>query len=140
MLLSIVFFIVLVVTHIASGMTVSVVLMTGYLFKYWFDTTSKIVNPVKHIGQVLNYARKNKYARNRTGLTYWEEDYPSCLDLGKEKYGGPFSVEQVEDVKTVLRLIPLLISTVGLFCAREFTVIFFNPEQNIMVHFSLYLE
>ena len=55
-------------------------------------------------------------------IYYWEEDYPSRLDLSKEKYGGPFSVEQVEDVKTVLRLIPLLISIVGLFCAREFTV------------------
>ena len=111
---------------IASGMTVSVVLITGYLYKYWLDTTSKIVNPVKHIGQVLNYARKNNYPRNHSALTYWEEDYPSRLDFGKEKYSGPFSVEQVEDVKTVLRLISLLISIVGLFCAREFTVNFFS--------------
>ena len=111
-----------IVTYIASGITVSVVLITNYLFKHWLDTTPLIVNPVKLIGQVLNYARKNKYPRNRSALTYWEEDYPSRLDLGKEKYGGPFSVEQVEDVKTVLRLIPLLISIVGLFCAREFTV------------------
>ena len=96
-------------------MIVCVVLITGYLFKYWLDTTSKIVIPVKHNGQVLNYARKNKYPRNHSVLTYWEEDYPSRLDLGKEKYGGPFSVEQVEDVKTVLRLVPLLISIVGLF-------------------------
>ena len=66
------FFIVLVVTYIASGMTVSVVLITGYLFKHWLDTNSKIVNPVKHIGQVLNYARKNKYPRNHSALTYWE--------------------------------------------------------------------
>ena len=108
-----------VVTYIFSGMTVSVVLITNYLFKNWLNTTPNIVNPVKLIGQVLNYARKNKYPRNRSALTYWEEDYPSRLDLGKEKYGGPFSVEQVEDVKTVLRLIPLLISLVGLFCARE---------------------
>ena len=111
-----------IVTYIASGITVSVVLITSYLFKHWLDTTPHIVNPVKLIGQVLNYARKNKYPRNRSALTYWEEDYPSRLDLGKDKYGGPFSVEQVEDVKTVLRLIPLLISIVGVFCAREYTV------------------
>ena len=35
---------------------------------------------------------------------YWEEDYPSRLDLGKKKYGGPFSEEEVEDVKIVLRI------------------------------------
>ena len=92
--------------------------INNYLFKHWLDTTQNIVNPVKLIGQVLNYPRKNKYPKNRSALTYWEEDYPSRLDLGNEKYGGPFSVEQVKDVKTVLRLIPLLvISAVGLFCA-----------------------
>ena len=111
-----------IVSYIMSGMAVSVVLITNYLFKHWLDTTPHIVNPVKLIGQVLNYARKNKYPRNRSALTYWEEDYPSRLDLGKEKYGGPFSEEQVEDVRTVLSLIPLLISVVGLCCATELTV------------------
>ena len=31
------------------------------------------------------------------------------MDYGKEKFGGPFTEEEVEDVKTVLRLIPLVI-------------------------------
>ena len=107
------------------------------------DTTSHIVNPVKLIGQVLNYARKNKYPRNRSALTYWEKDYPSRLDLGKQKYGGPFSVEQVEDVRTVLRLIPLLISVVGLCCATELTLFSFSIQNKsiscIIVNDSLYL-
>ena len=42
------------------------------------------------------------YPRNRSALTYWEKEYPSHIDLGKEKYGGPFSEEEVENVKTVL--------------------------------------
>ena len=111
-----------IMCYVISGVTVSLVLITNYLFKHWLDTTPHIVNPVKYIGQVLNYARKNKYPRNRSALTYWEEDYPSRLDLGKEKYGGPFSEEQVEDVKTVLRLIPLLISLVGVDYAGELTL------------------
>ena len=111
-----------IISYVVSGSSVSVVLITNYLFKHWLDTTPHIVNPVKHISQVLNYARKNKYPRNCSALTYWEEEYPSCLDLGKEKYGGPFSEEQVEDVKTVLRLIPLLISLVGVDCAKELTI------------------
>ena len=32
------------------------------------------------------------------------------MDLGKEKYGGPFTFEEVENVKTVFRLLPLLVS------------------------------
>ena len=118
-----------IVSYVMSGMAVAVVLITNYLFKHWLDTTPHIVNPVKLIGEVLNYARKNKYPKNRSALTYWEEEYPSRLDLGKQKYGGPFSVEQVEGVKTVLRLIPLEISIVGLCCATELTVHSFSIQS-----------
>ena len=117
-----------IVSYVMSGMAVSVVLITSNLFKNWLDTTPHIINPLKLIGQVLNFARKNKYPRNRSALTYWEEDYPSRLDLGKQKYGGPFSEEQVENVKTVLRLIPLLISIVGLCCAHQSTIYSFSIQ------------
>ena len=90
-----------------------ITLVTQHLFKHWLDTTPQITNPIKLIVRVLNYARKNKYPRNRSALTYWQNDYPSQLDLGKEKYGGPFSEEEVEDVKTVLRFLPLFICVVG---------------------------
>ena len=82
------------------------------VFWCWNDSLMKvpqISNPIKHIFRVLNYARKHKFPEQRSALTYWEEDYPSRLDLGKSRYGGPFTVEEVEDVKTVLRLIPLIL-------------------------------
>ena len=69
--------------------------------------------------RVLNYARKHKYPENRSALTYWEEEAPSRLDLGKDKYGGPFSEEEVENVKTVFRMIPLFIAVIGLGCTDE---------------------
>ena len=109
----------LILSFIMSGITVSVVLITLSFFKHWLETTPLIINPIKLIAKVLNYARKNNYPRNRSALTYWEDDYPSRLDLGKEKYGGPFTVEKVENVKTVLRMIPLMICIVGLGCAGE---------------------
>ena len=128
-----------IVSYVMSGIAVSVVLITNYFFKHWIDTTPHIVNPLKLIGQVLNYARKNKYPKNRSALTYWEEEYPSRLDLGKQKYGGPFSVEQVEDVKTVLRLIPLLISIVGLCCATELTVNSFSIQNKTPQFISCFI-
>ena len=109
----------LLLSFIVMGVTVSVVLITHSFFKHWLETTPLISSPIKLITEVLNYARKNKYPRNRSAMTYWEEDYPSRLDLGKEKYGGPFTVEEVENVKTVLRMIPLMICIVGLSCADE---------------------
>ena len=108
-----------IVSYVISGVALCIVIVSNFLFKHWLDTPPNIINPVKLICKVVNYARRNKYPKNRSALTYWEEDYPSRLDLGKEKYGGPFSEEEVENVKTVLRLIPLFISMVGLMCAHE---------------------
>ena len=88
---------------------VTAVLVSHNLFNCYLETAPvNTVNPVKLIVRVLCYARKHKYPENRSALTYWEEEAPSRLDLGKDKYGGPFTEEEVEDVKTVLRLLPLV--------------------------------
>ena len=68
---------------------------------------------IKLIYEVLNYAQKNKYPRLRSAFTYIDEEQPSRLDFGKQyKFGGPFTEEEVEDVKTVSRLMPLLVASV----------------------------
>ena len=66
------------------------------------------MNPFKLMWKVLTFAWKNKYPLNRSAFTYCEDHTPSRLDLGKEQYGGPFTTEEVEDVKTFFRLILLL--------------------------------
>ena len=119
----------IIVSYVLSGVTVSTVIVTNFIFKYWLDTTAHIGNPVKLIVKVLNYARKNKYPRNRSALTYWEENYPSRLDLGMDKYGGPFSEEQVENVKVVIRLTPLFICIIGLVCAEDVEWISYNKAD-----------
>ena len=97
-----------------SGVSIIIIILSHSFFKHWLDTTPHITNPIKLIVRVLNYARKNKYPRNRSALTYWEEESPSRLDLGKEKYGGPFTEEEVEDVKTILRLLPMFICALAI--------------------------
>ena len=62
-------------------------------------------NPFKLVYEVIKFAIQNKHPRCRSAFTYWEDELPSRLDLGKFKYGGPFTTEQVEDVKTFLRLL-----------------------------------
>ena len=70
-------------------------------------------NPLKLIYQVLKYARHHKCPENRSAFTYWEEDIPSRIDLGKNKYGGPFTTEEVEDTKTFFSILFLLFSLFG---------------------------
>ena len=62
---------------------------------------------------MLNYARKHKYPETHSALTYREEDIPSRIDLGMSKYGGPFTLEEVEDVKTFFRLLLVMICLGG---------------------------
>ena len=76
----------------------------------WLDTCDKTGNPIKLIFGVLNYARKNKYPRLRSAFTYIDEEQPSRLDFGKHKFGGPFTEEEVEDVKTIFQFISLLVA------------------------------
>ena len=91
----------------------SAVLIMDCLYHKWLDTNNKTGNPIKMIFQVLNYARKNKCPRLRSALTYIDEEHPSRLDFGKHKFGGPFTEEEVEDVKTIFYLIPVLLSGFG---------------------------
>ena len=75
-------------------------------------------NPFKLIYRVLTYAIKHKYARQRSAFTYCDDELPSRLDFGKSKYGGPFTTEQVEDVKTFFRALGLLL-IVSFICAMR---------------------
>ena len=68
---------------------------------------------------MLNYARKTKYPEHRSAFTYIDEEEPSRLDYGKHKFGGPFTEEEVEDVKTILRLLPLFLSTFRALVAND---------------------
>ena len=91
----------------------SAALIMDCLYHKWLDTNNSTGNPIKLIFQVLNYARKNKCPRLRSALTYIDEEHPSRLDFGKHKFGGPFTEEEVEDVKTIFRLTPVLFSIFG---------------------------
>ena len=62
-------------------------------------------SPYISVFKVLQFAKNHKTPLHRSALTYWEDGPPSRLDMAKDKYGGPFTNEQVEDVKTFFRLL-----------------------------------
>ena len=93
------------------------------------------VNPVKHIFKVLNYARHHSQPVFRSAFTYGE--VPSRLDLAKNRYGRPFTTEEIEDVKTFGRILLVLTSLFGLLLLLitlwSFEAYLFhdNSEENI---------
>ena len=92
------------------SLCMTVVLVLQFVRPKWLIIEPKSPQSLKTIYQVLKFAKQHKFPLNRSALTYWEEDIPSRIDLGKSRYGGPFTTEQVEDVKTVLRLIVVMLS------------------------------
>ena len=77
------------------------------------------INPVKHIIDVLKYAYHHKYPVRRSALSYYQNTYPSRIDFGKIQYGGPFTNEEVEDTKTILRLLVLLATLFGFHLSSD---------------------
>ena len=88
----------------------SVALCLDFLCRNWLVIEPVSQNPLKSVLSVLKYAATHKHPARRSALTYWEEDIPSRIDLGKSKYGGPFTTEQVEDVKTFFRLLTVSVA------------------------------
>ena len=93
-----------------------IVLMFLFLFiilcfrRRWFYVEPKQLNPYKMVIKVLNYARKHKYPLQRSAFTYCDNELPSRIDFSKERYGGPFTTEQVENVKTFFHILLVLIA------------------------------
>ena len=72
-----------------------------------FDNMT-ISNPYKLVYNVVKFTIRNKYPKNRSALTYWENEVPKRIDFAKNKYGGPYSHEDVESVKTFFRILAVL--------------------------------
>ena len=85
-----------------------VIIITTFKIKRWILRYNYSVNPLKLYYGVLRFAIKNKYPLNRSAFTYWEENEPSRINLGKARYGGPFLDKDVESIKTFFRLLPMV--------------------------------
>ena len=62
-------------------------------------------SPFTMIYRIVKYAWQHKCPVNRSAFTYWENDIPSRIDLGKNKYGGPFTNEEVEAIFVTVLLV-----------------------------------
>lgn len=115
------------------GLLSIAVILNTFLAKH-FPLAKVKRNPYSTVYNVLMYAIKNKVPINRSAFTYSESKPPKRIDYGKEKYGGPFAHETVEDVKTFLRILTILVLLFGFFLAypvvREFLPLIMNQFKN----------
>ena len=90
-------------------LTLLLVIVFSCWKRHWFYIEPGQNNPYKTVFKVLNFARKHKYPLQCSAFTYADDEEPSRLDFAKERYGGPFTTEQVEDVKTFFKILAILL-------------------------------
>ena len=109
-------------------------LFIGYCKRYsWFLPDQGSRNPYVLVYQVVCFARKHSIPIQRSAFTYCEDELPSRLDLGKEKYGGPYTVEQVENVKVFFNILKVLLSLGPVFAVEKSTNIL---QPIFIIHLS----
>ena len=92
---------------------IAVLLLVWFMKHHLIIEPAQYNNPIKLIWKVMKYICKyRKHPVRRSAFTY-EELPPSGLDIAKERYGGPFTTEQVEDVKIFWNILILLVSIFG---------------------------
>ena len=87
-----------------------VLFLISFWKRQWFISDSGQSNPYKTVFKVISFAWKHKNPLRRTAFAYSDDYIPTRLDFAKERFGGPFTTEQVEDVKVLRRIIAVLLA------------------------------
>ncbi len=99
----------------------------------WFLIDHARPNPYRLICKLTKFTHRHKVPIRRSAFTFCEDDVPSGLDLGKTKYGGPFSTEEVEDVKVfygILKFLVVLGPVMTLIYMMEHQSYFIDLQMN----------
>ena len=95
---------------ITNILLLTVSLCVVHYRKVWFLFEPARVNPYKLVYKVVRFAYQHKVPLRRSAFTYCDEETQTRLDVGKLKYGGPFTTKQVEDVKAFWGILKVLVS------------------------------
>ena len=111
-------------------------LFASDLNRTWFTINKAATNPYRLVYAVVKFAFKHKNPIRRSAFTYCEDELPSRLDLGKEKYGGPFTTEQVEDVKALLGILLVLVTFGPIFALDSATTAQYHLAFSLQYYFG----
>ena len=120
---------------ISAIFSVVILLIIQKYSNYFFNEKIR-GNPYKLVFSVIRFAIKHKQPIRRSAFTYCDDEHPSRIDYGKQIYGGPFTTEQVEDVKSLLSIGTVLISLGPAFLLDFTALTVFNHHSVNQNHLS----
>ena len=101
-------------TYFMAVLILILLFMAWYL-RHSFHCEPKCDNPYGAVLKVLKFVAKHKYPLRRSAQTYCGDMTPTRMDYANIVFGGPFSVEVVEDVKTFLRMVAMMLMICPVF-------------------------
>ena len=113
---------------VLTPLIISVSLITLLIVSRWkrhlFYNEPGFQNPYKTVFKVIKFAKEHNHPLRRSAFSYSDNYVPSRLDFAKQRYGGPFTTEEVENVKTFLRIV-IVLFTIGPLFALEVPASYF---------------
>ena len=105
---------------------------SDFLVSHWLMKEQIIENPLPLILKVVHYTIKSKLKRQSTNCLE-QQGTLSSFNIAKRLYSGPFTSEQVEDVKTFFRvLIVIMIFTI--FSSGSTTINDISHQMSMRLH------
>ena len=115
---------------IVASLLTALLAIKACFMSNWFLREPGTPNPYRLVYHVIKFALKHKHPLQCN--TQWENKHPSRLDHGMYKYGGPFTGEEVDNVKKLLKLGAVLISLFGVFIVTY--TLQYDWQTLVMVH------
>ena len=112
------------VSVLVIAVFLSLILCSNFLFSKWLNKEQMINNPLSQIAKIVYFAVKQKHT---TRMSMYHRGVLSRFNIAKRVYNGPFTDEQVEDVKTFFRMMAVAL-TFTISCSGIPTVITFMEK------------
>ena len=111
----------------------SLALCSNFLFNHWLVKENIINNPLPQIRKVVQYTIRSRHLLKRLPSSEEGEDQGalSRFNIAKTIYAGPFTSEQVEDVKMFFRIMGI-IATFMIACSGIVSI--YTARNQIVEH------
>ena len=106
-----------VVFGLIATTSMSLALILNGILSGWFFIDREKRNPLWNIIKIYLAATKAKRPKIRSAFSFSNLPAPTRMDLTKEVHGGQFDSEEVENAKTVGRILIVLLSVSGALIA-----------------------
>ena len=104
----------------------------------WFIFEKCTQNHYLLVYKVMYFAINHKKPIGRSAFTFCENERPFRLDFGKQRYGGPFTTEQVEDVKVMLSMFKIILTSEPVFTLESAACLsFFNHLTHTITYYEV---